>query len=645
MHRLKPIGLVFALCVVFAHYLWSASSTGNPFGFGEEKTDHYNLLADGLLAGELGFAARPSPEMLRLADPYDPKANGPYRVYHDVSLYRGRYYLYFGVAPALTLFIPFRLLLGMDLPEGFAVALLLFGGLVFSLLSFRLVLRQTQAQPGAAFLLVGIVLFGFSNFAPFVLRRPAVYEVAVSSGFFYSVGALYWLLRGIEGQRPRQVFLALASLFLSLAVGSRPHHVLAAPVLLAAFVYLVRRPEARPRATALSLGGPLTLCLASLLFYNYARFGAWFEFGQTYVLSDSNHPHLKLFSVSYVPSRLFLYFFAPPTLDLNFPFFHLWPSVMPRLPPQGIVLDSISGLLLCVPLAALSALSPVLLWLGTPRTHPPLPRMIAATLFAVGLVLVTFLSFSLSASARYFVDFMPLLLLSAGLVWSDLDQLCAGRRWARAALNTGLVLLLMHGTVLNLAVGLTGYYDLFRKRNLAGYAAIEDRFIPLQRWLLSLGSGYGDLRMLLRFPAHPPQTAEALLAVGEGEHADVLCVRYLEDGRAIFKFHHAADEPRRGSAFSVSSSQNRLLQVSMGSLFPRLNARVLSRIFPEARGEEPHRRLSIRLDGEEVIADTIDFVPGPVTIGANLRVRGHCPAAFSGQVLEIRRALPAFGGR
>lgn len=638
MRLLKPLGLAATLGAVLLHYLWTASSTGNPFRFGGPQDDYYNLLCDGFLRGQLHLPVEPHPELLRLPNPYDPVANAPYRV-HDLSLYDRKYYLYFGVTPALTLFIPFRLLLGMLLPEGFAVALLLFGGLAFSLSSFRLLLCQSRSHAGAGFLLVGIVLFGLSNFAPFVLRRPAVYEVAVSSGFFFSSGALYWLLCGIEGQRPRQSFLALASLFLGLAAGSRPHHLLAGPFLLAGYVYVVRRPHARGWTTALSLGGPLASCVVALLVYNHARFGAWLEFGQTYILSDSNHPSLTLFSPSYLPSRSFLYFLSPPTIDWNFPFFHLWPSVMPRLPPQGIVLDSISGLMPCVPAAALSILAPFLLRLGTANTL--LARATAAILLAAGLVLAAFVSCYLGVSARYFLDFTPFFLLSSALVWSHLHELCAGRRLVRAALHACFGLLVAYGTVVNLAVGLTGYYDLFRKRNLPAYAWIEDRFVPLQRFLLSLGAPrYGTVQLRVRMPLRT-DAAEALLSVGTRGRADVVCVRYQQDGGARLRFRREGTAGAAEARALLAAGRTYRIDVFMGSLLPGINPRALARVAP-GLPEDAHRRLSVKVDGKEVMSGLFDFAAAPpesLSLGSNPIDPVHCGAPFSGEIELLGRSL------
>ena len=57
---------------------------------------------------------------------------------------------------------------------------------------------------------------------------------------------------------------------------------------------------------------------------------------------------------------------------------------------------------------------------------------------------------------------------------------------------------------------------------------------------------------------------------------------------------------------------------------------------------DPQRRLNVRLDGQELLEARLDFAPGgEVTSPANAEAARHCPAPFSGEVLEVRRA---FGG-
>ena len=99
--------LIVAAGLLFGFYLWTASA-GLPLGFGEAQDRHYNLLTRALLQGHLHIDVEPRPELFELTEPYRPGRNAPFR-YHDASLYRGRYYLYFGVVPVLVAFGPWRL--------------------------------------------------------------------------------------------------------------------------------------------------------------------------------------------------------------------------------------------------------------------------------------------------------------------------------------------------------------------------------------------------------------------------------------------------------------------------------------------------------------------------------------------------------
>ena len=79
--------------------------------------DYYKLLVRGWRKGQLNIDKDPSPELLALKDPYDPEQNGPYKL-GDISLYKGKYYTYFGAAPALTLMWPYAALTGRELVTG-----------------------------------------------------------------------------------------------------------------------------------------------------------------------------------------------------------------------------------------------------------------------------------------------------------------------------------------------------------------------------------------------------------------------------------------------------------------------------------------------------------------------------------------------
>src|ERR1017187_1713391 len=106
-----------AFIAVFATYLFlggiGVTDRGNP----HPRDAAFNLLARGLLSGHLYIDKEVPPVLEQLKDPYDPSANRAvrddprYRL-HDFSYYRGKLYLYFGVPPALFLFVPWHLVTG-----------------------------------------------------------------------------------------------------------------------------------------------------------------------------------------------------------------------------------------------------------------------------------------------------------------------------------------------------------------------------------------------------------------------------------------------------------------------------------------------------------------------------------------------------
>ena len=93
-------------------YIWTARHEGVSWNFGQRQTDYYNLLVDGFLDGHLYMKVEVPEALLTLVDPYNPDTRPPGIALHDASMYRGRYYIYFGAAPVVTLLLPFRVLTG-----------------------------------------------------------------------------------------------------------------------------------------------------------------------------------------------------------------------------------------------------------------------------------------------------------------------------------------------------------------------------------------------------------------------------------------------------------------------------------------------------------------------------------------------------
>jgi hypothetical protein len=192
---------------------------------------------------------------------------------------------------------------------------------------------------------------------------------------------------------------------------------------------------------------------------------------------------------------------------------------------------------------------------------------------------------------------------------------------------------------LNLAIGLTGYYNWLKHRNPSTYEAIEDAFLFLQRAVLaSRPRRYGDAMLKIRLQEPGHGEAEALLATGGLYRHEVLCLRRLPDGRAVLRFHHRGEARLRSRPVDLPINTVHLFEVSMGSLYP-VNERVLARLTPD--GAARARRLSVWLDGEELLNADLEFSPSPsslVTFGRN--AYGPCTTPFSGEILSVERAYP-----
>jgi len=275
------LGTAITAAAVIAFYVWTTASAGSPFQWTGIKTDYYNLLTDGFLAHHLYLKLAPAPGLVALADPLDPVANARYRV-NDMSLYRGKYYMYFGPVPVLTLFLPWRLVTGRGLPEDLAALIYVIAGYIFTLLLLFLLLDRHGIQPSRILGAAATVTLGLGTYGVVILRNPNVYGVAIAAGYAFFAGGAYCFARLMLTDKPNHRLAAMAGIWIGLTPGCRPHYVFVALVLCVAYVWRLRRQ----RGEAVWFYAPIAICGVSLLWYNFARFGNPLEFGTNYQLTS-----------------------------------------------------------------------------------------------------------------------------------------------------------------------------------------------------------------------------------------------------------------------------------------------------------------------------------------------------------------------
>lgn len=347
----------YLLFFILLFYLWIASGGKNNLGFdlpyGGSWYVSYNHLMEGFLNGKLHFLVEPRPELLALDDPYEPSQNMPYR-WHDASLYKGKYYMYFGITPLLVLYLPFHLLTNMNMPDKLASTIFMFGSLLWCTL-ILLHIKNTYFRAVPKWLvLISVLVLGLSIPTPFIVREDnGVYHVAISSGLFFLTGAIYFFCRMFSKKNYSIWIPITGSLFLGLAVGARPQIILSS-ILLPFILFKLARSENKSVLkihTVLALILPLFLCLAFLGVYNYLRFDNPFEFGLKYQVGLLNYMKTKFNYAEYIIPGIFTFIFRPPAINSSFPCIHIDPTSLPSFvkPPTSFPLEPMMGILPSVP--------------------------------------------------------------------------------------------------------------------------------------------------------------------------------------------------------------------------------------------------------------------------------------------------------
>ena len=186
----------------------------------------YNRLVEGFQAGQLNLKAEVPPGLTYLSDPYNPTANAPYRTakygLNDLSYYKGKVYLYFGVTPALMVFWPFVALTGHYLYDAQAVVIFCALGFLASVGILCALRRRYFPDVSIWVVAAGALALGLATGVPMLLPRSNVNEAAISCAYMLTMLSLGAIWRALHEPERRWRWLAAASVAYGLAVGARP---------------------------------------------------------------------------------------------------------------------------------------------------------------------------------------------------------------------------------------------------------------------------------------------------------------------------------------------------------------------------------------------------------------------------------------
>ena len=435
----------------------------------------YNLLVQGFRDGHLNLKKEVPAGFARLADPYDPAANLPYRIFpyrmSDLSYYKGRLYFYFGVTPALILFWPYVALTGEYLFDRQAVTMFCAIGVLASVGLLRALWRRYFSEVSVWVVSVCALALGLATAVPTLLPQSYVYQVAISCGYMLTMLALgaVWCALHESEPRKRSGWLAAASVAYGLAVGARPSLLFGGVILLVPVVQAWR--ERRPIwAVLMAATIPIALIGLGLMLYNRLRFDNPLEFGPRYQLAGERQTTLQFFSWHYLWFNFRVYFLEPARWSARFPFVH--EITLPPLPAGHTNVQEPYGILTNIPLAWL-ALAVPLAWRGRPGQQVSALRWFITAVALLFGMCVLVLAFYCGASIRYQVDFLPALVLLAVVGILGLERVLADRPVWRRAARGGWGVLLGFSVAFNLLVSVVNYGH--AACGLAGVLAFQGR--------------------------------------------------------------------------------------------------------------------------------------------------------------------------
>jgi hypothetical protein len=627
--------LMLAAAAIIGFYAWDAAPDGSLFRTLNGGSSYYSLLVKGFRAGHLSLDVAVPPGLAQLSDPYDPKQNAPFGM-HDVSYYKGRFYLYFGVTPAVVLYWPFYALTGHFLEDTQVVFVFCSLGFLTSSVLLLLIRRQYFPSLGLGSELAGLLAVGLANMVPVLLRRTQVYEVAVSSAFAFFTLALLGLYQSMHGSK-KASWMAVSSVAFGLAVGSRPTYLFGAACLLlpAWFAFSRRRSDGEQtswRMLAVAAIAPFCAVISGLLLYNALRFGNPLEFGQRLAFSGANETKVTHFSLSYFVFNCRAYLFAPAQMSSYFPFVRvIW---LPASPAGQFGVEDPYGILPDIPFAILALLAP-LAWIRRP----------ALKVFILGVGIASFLAacviFTFQfATNRYMVDFLPgFVILSAVGFWGLVENFSGLSR--KMALGAGYTLLAW--SVLFNVFAAFGHNELLRVNDPAVFRRLVHAFgWPRQLYDQAFGRTYGPLEVKLKFPSDKMGKVEPLVITGNEFLSDYLYAYYSSEKTIVIGFEHAGYGGPVTKAIPMDYSAPHRLLVDMPTLYPPIGDPYFDDV-PDATLAVFGSHLRVWLDGDEIVDVPQQFHPSFSTkpgVGGGSRGQWALGQKFTGEILHSRLLKP-----
>ena len=418
-----------------------------------EQTDLYNeKFVQALESGQVHLIEEPSEKLLSLENPYDAVERSSIKrgidYIWDAALYNNHYYVYFGILPALILFVPFHLITGTFLKT--AIGVLIFS--ILSLLIMALIIEKifkkyfNKLPFKLMFLSEIICLFG--SVIIWINVAPRFYEMVSIAGLYFALQGIYlFLTANSENYKKR---ICIGSLCLALAVACRPTTLIASIVIIPILWNLLKNEKDSKKniiKILLLVGIPYLLVGISLMYYNYIRFGSIFEFGARYQLTMNDMRNLKNRLIT-IPAGFICNLFNIPTFIAKFPFIEVNSNIF-EIFSYYYIEDMPGGTFLLSPIAFFCIFG-INKFLKKCKNKEL--KNLVITLLIVGIILNMIVVMQAGSTGRYLLDFSWCFVLAGTLIFLENYQNTETKE-AQKILEKIVILIAIFTLIINILTG------------------------------------------------------------------------------------------------------------------------------------------------------------------------------------------------
>ena len=297
----------------------------------------FEMMAEALAQGKTYLLVDPPQALIDMENPYSYQGRLENGVegesLYDVAYYKGHYYVYFGVGPIVTIYLPYYLITGSHIPTYrlvFIIGVLLAGA--WMLILYELIRKYFKEFSFALYLACSFLFTAGCGFT-YIISRPSFYAVPMTLGLVCSLYGIAFWLKAIKTDdssgetkvvsiSPALVFIG--SFFTAFVAACRPQLLLGSFVAIILFfkaVFSDRKLFSKDSIkSTVCFIIPYVIVAAGCMYYNYVRFGSVFDFGANYNLTFNDMTY-RGFRIDRLLYATVGFMFLPAKVTNKFPYF------------------------------------------------------------------------------------------------------------------------------------------------------------------------------------------------------------------------------------------------------------------------------------------------------------------------------------